>query len=180
VPGQAYSRIAGAGNRCKAAEDSNREAAVIRLEHLCDMELEYTGGLTLLQPYGGEEGRGFGSGDGWVTGAEFSGRVRWFNQPRRRGDGALVTEAAGLILTDEQIPLLFSLRGPLVGAHALAEPDKPQVLAAVFEVEEARFQWLNQCLCLAEGSVHPESLHLQLRVYVCRFEESRPSGGGHT
>lgn len=33
------------------------------LEHLCEMELGYRGQFELVQPYGGEEGPGYGEGD---------------------------------------------------------------------------------------------------------------------
>lgn len=53
----------------------------MRLEHLCDMQLVYRresfGEFALLRPYGGQEGRGYGEGDGIVTGEKLSGHVRW-------------------------------------------------------------------------------------------------------
>ena len=62
----------------------------MRLEHLCDMELVYReealygGKFLLVRPYGGEEGSGYGEGDGSVSGSKLSGRVRWVNHPHRR------------------------------------------------------------------------------------------------
>src|SRR5579862_3116375 len=145
---------------------------MIRLEHLCDMELAYQGSFTLLQPYGGEEGRGFGSGEGRVSGAALSGQVRWVNQPHRRSDGAMVANASGLILTEEQIPLLFSLQGRIVRARTDVVPAGHHQLAVLFEAEDERYLWLNQRLCVAEGTIYPDTLHWHLRMYVCLGEAS--------
>jgi hypothetical protein len=126
--------------------------------------------LTVLEPYGGAEGRGFGSGEGRVSGAAFSGRVRWANRPHRRSDGVLVTRATGLILTEDQIPLLFSLQGRMVFSQTEPGGARPHLLTADFEAEDERFRWLNQALCVAEGTIHPDTLRLHLRIYVCRSE----------
>ena len=45
----------------------------MKLEHLCDMELGYQGGFTLIQPYASEEGTGFGVGEGMVSGTSLPG-----------------------------------------------------------------------------------------------------------
>ena len=34
----------------------------MRLEPICDMQLSYQGGFSLVKPYGGEEGSGYGQG----------------------------------------------------------------------------------------------------------------------
>ncbi len=75
----------------------------MRLEHFCDLQLAYRqeafGEFALVRPYGGQEGRGYGEGDGSVTGEKLSGRVRWVNHPRRRSDGAMLPDASGIIQT---------------------------------------------------------------------------------
>ncbi|CAN5821188.1 hypothetical protein BH20CHL3_BH20CHL3_03860 [soil metagenome] len=54
----------------------------MRLEYLCDMELVYQDAaglgakLLLIRPYGGEEGTGYGEGDGTVTGPRLQGTLR--------------------------------------------------------------------------------------------------------
>lgn len=58
----------------------------MRLEPICDMQLSYQGGFSLVKPYGGEEGSGYGHGDGRADGpgfrAQSSGRTI-------RDDGAM-------------------------------------------------------------------------------------------
>src|SRR5260370_33344574 len=83
----------------------------MRLEHVCDMELAYVGAFTLVQPYGGQEGAGFGVGTGLGSGDRLAGEVRWVNHPRRRSDRAMLAEAHGLITTEERVEILFSWRG---------------------------------------------------------------------
>ena len=144
----------------------------MRLEHLCDMELTYQGGFTLVQPYGGEEGAGFGIGEGRVSGARLAGRVRWANHPRRRSDGAMLLDAAGLILTEEGVPILFWLQGLTIPLLAGARGPRRQVLTTRFEAEAEPYRWMNHILCVAEGMVQPETLYLQLRIYAC-LEETR-------
>jgi hypothetical protein len=86
----------------------------MRLEHLCDMEFVHqeAPGLgekfLLIRPYGGEEGSGYGEGDGTVTGPQFQGRLRWVNHPHRRSDGAMLPNAHGVIRTDDDATIMFS------------------------------------------------------------------------
>ncbi len=136
----------------------------MRLEHLCDMELSYQGAFTLVQPYGSQEGAGFGIGTGVASGEQVAGTVRWVNHPRRRSDGVTLPAAHAVILTEDGGEILCSWQGrtqPGVGQWG------SQVLAALFETEDPRYQWLNQAVCVAEGRLHPETLHLQLRIYAC-------------
>ena len=52
----------------------------MQLEYMCDMELIYreeplyANKFLLVRPYGGEEGTGYGEGDGTVTGPQIQGR----------------------------------------------------------------------------------------------------------
>lgn len=139
----------------------------MKLEHLCDMELGYQGGFTLIQPYASEEGTGFGVGEGLVSGDQLAGRIRWVNHPQRRSDGAMLADAHGVITTGEGIPILFHLRGR-AGAGRLDQGRQRQhLLSAFFETEDEHYYWLNTALCIAEGQLNPETLHLQLRVYAC-------------
>ena len=145
----------------------------MRLEHLCDMELTYQGGFTLVQPYSGEEGAGFGIGEGRVSGAHLAGRVRWANHPRRRSDGTMLADAAGVILTEEGVPILFSLQGLTIPLQVGAGGRRWHLLTTRFEAEAEPYRWMNQTLCIAEGSIHPETLQLQLRIYACVDEPHR-------
>ncbi len=139
----------------------------MKLEHLCDMELGYQGGFTLLQPYASEEGVGFGVGEGLASGDQFAGRIRWVNHPQRRSDGAMLADAHGVITTGEGVSILFHLRGRAVGGQTGKMQQRQHLLSAFFEAEDERYGWLNMTLCIAEGQFNPETLRLQLRVYAC-------------
>lgn len=139
----------------------------MKLEHLCDMELGYQGGFTLIQPYASEEGIGFGVGEGRVSGDQLAGHIRWVNHPKRRSDGAMLADAHGVITTGEGRRILFHLRGRAVAGHIGQVRQRQHLLSAFFEAEDERYCWLNTALCIAEGRLNPETLHLQLRVYAC-------------
>jgi hypothetical protein len=138
----------------------------MRLEHVCDMELTYAGAFTLVQPYGSQEGSGFGVGTGSVSGAQLAGHVRRVSHPRWRSDRVLLAQAHGLITTEEGAEILFSWQGRATPS-GVGQQQGQQVLAALFEAEDARYQWLNHLVCIAEGRLHPETLRLELRIYAC-------------
>lgn len=144
----------------------------MRLEHLCDMELVFqdTPGLPakflLIRPYGGEEGRGYGEGDGTVTGERLRGRMRWVNHPCRRSDGAMLPDTYGVIQTDDGATVMFSLQGR---TFFEGETGK-QLLVTLFEAEDERYQWLNRTLCVLEGVIDAERLAMRARVYACQHE----------
>jgi hypothetical protein len=139
----------------------------MRLEHLCDMELAYQGVFTLVQPYGSQEGAGFGIGTGLASGEQVSGTVRWVHHPLRRSDGTLLVDAHAVITTDEGCEIVCSWRGRTRPGAAKESVQGVYVLTALFEAEEERYQWLNQTVCIAEGRHHPETLRLELRFYAC-------------
>jgi hypothetical protein len=56
------------------------------------MELAYRGPFELVKPYAGEEGSGYGVGEGTVTGDKIAGQVSWMNHPRRRSDGRMLPD----------------------------------------------------------------------------------------
>jgi hypothetical protein len=139
----------------------------MRLEHVCDMELAYEGAFTLVQPYQSQEGAGFGVGTGLASGARLAGQVRWVSHPRRRSDRTMLAQAHGRITTEEGVEILFSWQGRVLPTGAEQRRQGRQVLAALFEAEDARYHWLNQLVCIAEGRLHPETLLLELRIYAC-------------
>ncbi len=54
----------------------------MRLEPLGELKLAYDeGGFTLVQPFGTEEGSGWGGGDGTIDCERLRGRVRWRPRP---------------------------------------------------------------------------------------------------
>ena len=140
----------------------------MRLEHVCDMELAYQGAFVLSQPYGSLEGAGFGVGAGVVSGDRLAGKVRWVNHPRRRSDGSMLLDAHAVITTEEGCDILCSWQGRAASPGASGQGRQgQQMLAAFFEAEDARYHWLNQIVCIAEGRLHSETLRLQLRIYAC-------------
>lgn len=144
----------------------------MRLEYLCDMELVYQDApglgakFLLIRPYGGEEGSGYGEGDGAVTSPRLRGTLRWVNHPHRRGDGAMLPNAHGVIRTDDGAAVMFSLQGR---TFFDGETGK-QLLLTLFEAEDERYQWLNKALCVLEGVIDAERLAMRARVYACKHE----------
>src|SRR5262245_8901678 len=66
------------------------------------------------RPFGGEEGAGWGVGDGMVSGEVLRGRLRWSNYPRRREDGVWTPNVRGVIDTDDGAAVLLSMHGQSV------------------------------------------------------------------
>lgn len=138
----------------------------MRLELLCEMVLVYRhedivgGPIVLVRPYGSEEGLGYGEGDGTVQGARINGKLRWVNHPSRRSDGVMLPDTHGIIRTDDDAVVMFSLQG----RTALKDGKALPLLTVLFEAEDERYTWLNTTLCVLEG-VFAESM--QARVYMC-------------
>lgn len=144
----------------------------MQLEYICDMELVYraeplTGDkFTLVRPYGGEEGQGYGEGDGTVTGPRIQGSLRWVNHPHRRSDGMMLPDAHGIILTNDHALIMFTLQGRTVFENGLGK----QLLSVTFEAEDESYRWLNMTLCVLEGIIDGERLRMRARVYACRSD----------
>lgn len=149
----------------------------MRLEHLADLELSYSTEFLLVQPYGGEEGSGYGEGEGRIEGATIHGSVRWVNHPHRRSDTAMLPNTDGFIRTDDDALLLFHLDGRTIWSEDGSRGG--QSLRVLFESEDDRFRWLNDALCVLEGVVDPERLVMVAKIYVCRNEllEDGPAAG---
>ena len=142
----------------------------MRLEYLCDLELTYRElpafgtDFVLVRPYAAEDGSGYGEGDGKVYSQGLNGTVRWVNHPHRRGDGAMLPDAHGVILSDDGAILLFSLQGRTTFKGEQGQ----QLLRMLFETEAQRYEWLNTALCVLEGVI--EAGRMRARVYVCIHE----------
>lgn len=134
----------------------------MRLEHLCEMELAYQGDFLLVRPYGGEEGTGFGSGTGTVTGDRLEGSVQWVNHPHRRSDSAMLPDTHGVIQTGDGALVMFSFSG-----RTAISPDGigSQLLTILLEAEDERYRWLNSVLCVAEGRI--EKGVMRAHVFLC-------------
>lgn len=127
----------------------------MRVTYLCDLHLVQTSVPLMARPYGGEEGAGFGYGDGKVTGERLRGSVQWFNHPRRRSDGAMLPDMQGAISTEDGATILFSLRGRVIWNQTADGPIGDQLMRLIFETEDARYRWLNDAFCVFEGKVLP-------------------------
>jgi hypothetical protein len=144
----------------------------MQLEYICDMELvyreepTYAGKFLLIRPYGGEEGSGYGEGDGTVSGPKLQGSLRWVNHPHRRSDGSMLPDAHGVIMTDDGAAVLFSLQGRTV----FEQEQGKQLLSVIFEAEAQAYRWLNTTFCILEGLIDGERLRMRARVYACRSD----------
>lgn len=136
----------------------------MRLQHLFDLDLRYEGEYTVVRPRGGEEGFAYAAGSGRIEGSGLSGSVRFSNNPRVCGDGRLLPHLSGSVEADDGARLVFSMRGLGVrrGREFLA------LMGAVFETDDERRRWLNECFCLAEATVRGR--RVEMRVYRCLAE----------
>ena len=141
----------------------------MRLEHVCDMESAYReesayrDKFLLIRPYGGEEGTGYGEGDGTFTGPKLRGTARWVNHPHRRSDGAMLPDAHGVILTADGAQIMFSLEGRTF----FEDEQGKQLLMVTFEAEDERYRWLNTSFCVLEGIMDADTSSMRARIYAC-------------
>jgi hypothetical protein len=119
-------------------------------------------GYALISAYDGEEGIGYGEGRGTATG-RVEGSVVWSNYPRRRSDGRMLPNVRGLVRTDDGALILFELRG-----RTIFEGDKPgrQNLVGWFESDDARYRWLNDVVCIAEGLITDAGMEIYIYAGV--------------
>lgn len=142
----------------------------MRLAHVGDMELNAQGRPPLDDADGGQDEAGGGTVDGLASGEQLAGTIRWVTPPQWQRAEAGLPEARGRLTTEEGCEIHFWLqpwrmpafRGQTVGGKPL--------FTVRFGAEEARYHWLNQQVCLAEGAIHPQTLRLQLRIYACVHE----------
>ncbi|HEU4999611.1 MAG TPA: DUF3237 family protein [Lapillicoccus sp.] len=139
----------------------------MRLEPLCAFDLRYTQDFHLVRPYGNESGSGWGVGDGRVSGERLAGTAQWSNQPDRRGDGAMLPNARGVVVTDDGAEVVFSLTGRTVFAERLGEEVGRQLLLVLLESEDERYAWLNNTVCVGDGLVSAETMTMHLEVFEC-------------
>ena len=137
-------------------------------------------GYAMVDAYGGDEGIGYGEGRGTATG-RVEGDVVWSNYPRRRSDGQMLPNARGLIATSDGAAILFELRGRTIfGDDGVGR----QNLVGWFESDDERYRWLNDVVCIAEGTIGAEGMeiHVYAGVHDCRPDEASlalvPLAGG--
>jgi hypothetical protein len=116
------------------------------------------------RPYGGEEGLGFGQGDGTVSG-ELEGSVLWANFPRRREDGVWTPNLRGTITTREGDDILVSVQGQSVEEEPAGR--RRAILARIELTTEAeRWRWLNTSFLVGEGEIDEDVEEWWLDIFV--------------
>jgi hypothetical protein len=123
------------------------------------------------RPYGGEEGLGFGPGDGDVSG-ELRGTVAWANYPRRREDGVWTPNLRGTITTEGGDEILLSIHGQSVEENS---PGHRRAILARLELttDAEAWRWLNTCFLVGEGEIDEESEEWWLDTFVCVNEAAQ-------
>jgi hypothetical protein len=136
----------------------------MRLESFCKISMRYRE-ASWHRPFGGEEGLGFGQGDGTVSG-ELEGAATWANNPRRREDGVWTPDLRGVITTPDGAEVLLSIHGQSVEEDA---PGQRRAILARLELttEAEAYRWLNTCFLVGEGEIDEERENWWLDVYVC-------------
>ena len=110
---------------------------------------------------------GWGIGDGTATG-RLQGTVEWSNQPAGRGDGVMLPNARGVIVTGDAAEVMFDLAGRTVFVEQPSgAPVGRQLLMTLFESEHESYAWLNNTVCVAEGKIDPERLVTHMEVWLC-------------
>ena len=144
----------------------------VRLEPLCTFDWTYdedvrlkAPGYALISPYSSDEGIAYGEGRGTSSGL-IAGGVVWSNYPHRRTDGRMLPNVRGLITTDDGASILFQLRGRTIFAEG--DPSGRQNLVGWFEADDERYRWLNDIVCIAEGRIADDGMHI--RVYSAVHE----------
>ena len=136
----------------------------MRLEPIFRLSMRYAD-ASWHRPHGGEEGLGFGQGDGEVTG-ELEGTLVWANFPRRREDGVWTPNLRGTITARDGSELLVSIHGQSV--EEAAPGARRAILARVEVTTEAEpYRWLNTCFLVGEGEIDEERENWWLDAYVC-------------
>jgi hypothetical protein len=119
------------------------------------------------RPFGGEEGAGWGAGDGTVTGAVLSGRLRWSNSPRRREDGVWTPNVRGVIDTDDGAAILLSMHGQSVEQDT-EEGLRRAILARIELLTDAeQYRWVNTTFVVAEGEIDEDTEEIWFQAFVC-------------
>ena len=138
----------------------------VRLEPLCSFDWSYdedvrlpAPGYALVSPYGSDEGIAYGEGRGTASGL-VAGSVVWSNYPHRRSDGRMLPNVRGLITTDDGATIVFEFRGRTIFVEG--DPSGRQNLVGWFEADDQRYRWLNDTVCIAEGRILDDGMHIRV------------------
>src|SRR6478752_5041251 len=121
----------------------------MRLVPLCRIAVHYTRGSWHRQ-FGGEQGAGYGTGDGVITGDTLSGELTWSNFATRREDGVWCPALRGYLTAADEAEILVLIDG--ISVLGEASDVRRAILARVeFTSSDPRYQWLNTSFVIAEG-----------------------------
>ena len=138
----------------------------MRLEPLCTITLSYDShGLTLVRPFGGQEGQGFGTGTGEAIGDRLSGPIRWSNYPRMTDDGVLMPDVRGVIDTADG-PVLIEFHGYSVAPSPDATV-RTVTASITFRTESEPYRWLNKVIAVHDGTIDFETMATEFPTYIC-------------
>ena len=87
----------------------------------------------------------------------------------------MLPNVRGLITTDDGASILFELHGRTVFGD---DPAGRQSLVGWFEAEDERYRWLNDIVCIAEGRIDVDGMHV--RVFAGVHETRRVVRGRRT
>jgi len=144
----------------------------MRLEPLFRLTMRYTEG-SWHRPFGGEEGAGFGTGGGTVTGDTINGTARWANAPRRREDGVWTPNLRGMFTTDDGAEILLSLHGQSVQEDTPHGVGRAILTRVELLTEDERYRWVNTSFVVGEGEIDEETEEWWIQTYVCVNEAVR-------
>jgi hypothetical protein len=88
------SRALGRTWRCVDGPGRRFHPAALRLDKLCSLEFRYLD-FHFLSPRGTRAGRGWGIGEGIVSGERLSATIKWSNHPSLRCDGVALPDSRG-------------------------------------------------------------------------------------
>jgi hypothetical protein len=76
----------------------------------------------------------------------------------------MLPDVHGLIVTDDDARVLFELRGRAVFNEEGTRGG--QNLVGSFEAEDERYAWLNDSVCIAEGTILTDPYRIETHVYA--------------
>jgi hypothetical protein len=138
----------------------------MKLEPLCRLSMRYVESAW-ARPFGGEEGAGWGSGDGTVTGDVLRGTLRWSNYPRRREDGVWTPNVRGVIATDDGASIMLSMHGQSVEQSTETGLLRAILVRLEFLTDDARYRWINTVFAVAEGEIDEDTEEIWFDAFVC-------------
>src|SRR5262245_20768834 len=118
-------------------------------------------------PFGGEEGAGYGWGEGTIAGELLRETLRWSNAPRRREDGVWTPNLRGVLRTDDGAEILVSMHGQSVQEQTDTGVGRAILARVELLSEHDSYRWLNTSFVVGEGAIDEETEEWWLETYVC-------------